>query len=48
MKQYILIVLAIAAGRYVDVPLWQVVLTAVGAVWAVKQLNKDWGNQTND
>lgn len=43
MKQYILIALAVAAGRYVDVPLWQVVLTAAGAIWAVKQLNKDWG-----
>lgn len=42
MKQYILIAMSIAAGRYVDVPLWQAVLTVAGAIWVVKQLNKDW------
>lgn len=42
MKQYILIALAIVVGRYVDVPLWQAVLTVAGAIWVVKQLNKDW------
>lgn len=40
MKQYILIAVAIAAGRYVDVPLWQVILTVIGMIWTVKKLKK--------
>lgn len=40
MKQYILIALAIAAGRYVDAPLWQLILTVVALIWAVEKLKK--------
>lgn len=40
MKQYILIAIAVLAGRYVDVPVWQVALTVSGAVWALRQLKE--------
>lgn len=40
MKQYILIAIAVFAGRYVDVPTWQVVLTVTGMIWTVKKLKK--------
>lgn len=42
MEQYIIIILAILGGKYIDAPTWQVVLTVVGAIWVAKQLNKDW------
>ena len=39
MKQIILIVLAIIAGRYIDAPIWQTAFAVAGAVWAMNQMN---------
>lgn len=38
MKHYIIIVLAVLVGRYVDMPLWQILIIGVMGTWELKQL----------
>lgn len=38
MKQYILIALAVLAGKYVDVPPWMMIFSAVSIIWAAREL----------
>lgn len=40
MKQYILIALAILAGRYVDMPVWFTILYVAAGLWGMKKLKK--------
>lgn len=38
MKQYILIALAILAGKYVDLPIWLNVFFGIASFWAISQV----------
>lgn len=43
MKQYIIIILALLAGRYLEIPLWQLVLFGAGLYWInnmIEEVNK--------
>ena len=40
MKQYIII--ALLAGKYVDIPIWLNVCFGMAAFWAVSQINREW------
>ncbi|MDO4275903.1 MAG: hypothetical protein Q4D16_19725 [Eubacteriales bacterium] len=38
MDHYIIIVLSVLAGRYVDMPIWQILIIGVVGAWEIKQL----------
>ena len=38
MKQYIIIILAVLAGRYVDVPVWLNIFVGASTLWVTTQL----------
>ena len=38
----LLIILAVLAGKYVDLPAWQIIVTLTAAVWVLHQIDKDW------
>lgn len=38
MKQYILIALAILAGKYVDLPIWLNVFFGIASFWTISQV----------
>lgn len=46
--EILLVVLSALAGRYVELPAWQVILFLTAAVWAAHQLNRDWENEEQD
>lgn len=35
---YIIIALALLGGKYVDMPMWQLIIITVATVWAIRQL----------
>lgn len=35
----LLIILAVLAGKYVDLPAWQIIVTLTAAVWVLHQIN---------
>lgn len=44
MRYYILIILTLAAGRYVDMPLWQLVIIMAAGAWEIRQLKEASGD----
>ena len=38
MKQYIIIILCILAGKYVELPIWLNVFFGMSAFWAISQV----------
>lgn len=41
MKEYMLIVACILAGKYVDIPIWLNIFFGISAAWAVRQMKAD-------
>ncbi len=38
MKQYIIIILCILAGKYIELPIWQNVFFMIASFWAMSQV----------
>jgi hypothetical protein len=38
MKQYIIIILCILAGKYIDLPIWLKVFFGIASFWAISQV----------
>lgn len=38
----LLIILAVLAGKYVDLPAWQIIVALTATVWVLHRINKDW------